>query len=69
LRLGWGMLSAQEGTIDAKEIVEKIDELYRSDSSKALMEMEIGTPHWHRTLKMRIWSEGMDKTFIPYSRA
>jgi len=61
---GLGMLLAQEGTIDAREIVEKIDELYRSDSSKALMEMEIVTPHWQRTLKMRIWSEGMDKTFI-----
>jgi len=26
--------------------------------------MEIITPHWQRTLKMRIWSEGMDKTFV-----
>ncbi|MFO7980605.1 MAG: outer membrane lipoprotein-sorting protein [Candidatus Aminicenantes bacterium] len=61
---GLGMLRAQEEKIDVREIVEKIDELYRSDSSKALMEMEIVTPHWQRTLKMRIWSEGMDKTFI-----
>lgn len=61
---GLGMLWAQEKKIDAREIVEKIDELYRSDSSKALMEMEIVTPHWQRTLKMRVWSEGMDKTFI-----
>ncbi|MFW6140274.1 MAG: outer membrane lipoprotein-sorting protein [Acidobacteriota bacterium] len=61
---GLGMLWAQEKKIDARDIVEKIDELYRSDSSKALMEMEIVTPHWQRTLKMRVWSEGMDKTFI-----
>jgi len=61
---GLGMLWAQEEKIDARDIVEKIDELYRSDSSKALMEMEIVTPHWQRTLKMRVWSEGMDKTFI-----
>ncbi|UCH95486.1 MAG: outer membrane lipoprotein-sorting protein [Candidatus Aminicenantes bacterium] len=49
---------------DAKEIVKKMDELYRSESSFAVMEMEIITPHWKRTLKMEAWSIGMDKTFI-----
>lgn len=58
------LYSGQEQDPSAREIVEKIDELYRSDSSKALMEMEIVTPHWQRTLKMRVWSKGMDKTFI-----
>jgi hypothetical protein len=50
--------------IDAEGIVRRIDALYRSDSSEALMEMEIVTPHWQRTLRMRAWSRGMDKTFI-----
>jgi len=49
---------------DAREIVKKVDELYRSESSFAVMEMEIITPHWQRTLKMEAWSMGMDKTFI-----
>ncbi len=49
---------------DAAAIVRRIDALYRSDSSEALVEMEIVTPHWQRTLKMRAWSLGMDKTFI-----
>jgi outer membrane lipoprotein-sorting protein len=62
--IGGGVFSGQEKNIDAKEIVKKIDELYRSDSSKALMVMEIVTPHWERTLKMRVWSQGMNKTFI-----
>ncbi len=64
--LSWGAAgySGQAQDVTARDIVEKLDELYRSDSSKALMEMEIVTPHWQRTLKMRIWSEGMDKTFI-----
>ncbi|MCK4305000.1 MAG: outer membrane lipoprotein-sorting protein [Candidatus Eisenbacteria sp.] len=26
--------------------------------------MEIVTPHWQRTLVMKVWTEGMDKTFI-----
>jgi outer membrane lipoprotein-sorting protein len=49
---------------DARDIVKKMDELYRSESSFAVMEMEIITPHWKRTLKMEVWSIGMDKTFI-----
>ncbi|HMA69639.1 MAG TPA: outer membrane lipoprotein-sorting protein [Candidatus Mcinerneyibacterium sp.] len=48
----------------ARDIVKKVDQLYRSDSSYALMEMTIKTPHWNRTLKMETWSKGMDKTFI-----
>lgn len=49
---------------DAASIVRRIDALYRSESSEALVEMEIVTPHWRRTLRMRAWSLGMDKTFI-----
>lgn len=49
---------------NAREIVKKMDELYRSASSFVVMEMEIITPHWQRTLKMEVWSIGMDKTFI-----
>jgi len=48
----------------AERIVKIVDELYRADSSRSLIEMEIITPHWQRTLKMEIWSQGMDKTFI-----
>ncbi len=48
----------------AREIVKQIDELYRSESSYAVMEMEIVTPHWQRTLRMRAWTQGTGKTFI-----
>lgn len=49
---------------DATEIVKKLDELYRSESSYAEFEMEIVTPHWARTLRMNAWTEGMEKTFL-----
>ncbi|MBN1272377.1 MAG: outer membrane lipoprotein-sorting protein [Candidatus Aminicenantes bacterium] len=55
-------VKAQEG--DAETIVKKIDDLYRSKTSAGRMEMEIITPHWSRTLKMDVWTEGMEKTFI-----
>lgn len=56
----------QDTNDDAKirRIIKEMDELYRSDSSSATVEMEITTPHWQRTLKMDFWSLGMKKTFI-----
>ncbi|MCK5833745.1 outer membrane lipoprotein-sorting protein [bacterium] len=49
---------------DVEDIIAKQDELYRSSSSYSVMEMQIVTPHWERTLELEAWSEGMDKTFI-----
>ena len=49
---------------DVEKIVKEIDELYRSRSSYSELEMKIVTPHWERTLKMRAWTEEMEKTFM-----
>ncbi len=48
----------------ALAIVRKLDELYRSSSSECEIAMDITTPHWQRTLQMRVWTVGLDKTFI-----
>jgi outer membrane lipoprotein-sorting protein len=58
------LTGAQREEPGARRIVQKIDELYRSTSSRGLMEMEITTPNWTRTLRFRFWSAGTDKTFI-----
>ena len=55
---------AQEPAADAKAIVEKIDQLYRSNTSYARLQMTIVTPDWQRTLELEAWSRGMDQTFI-----
>ena len=55
---------AQEPTPDVETIIKKIDQLYRSETSEAEIEMHIVTPNWERTLAMTIWSKGMKKTFI-----
>ncbi len=49
---------------DIEQVVEAVDELYRHDTSHTVMEMEITTPHWSRTLKIESWSKGMNKTFL-----
>ena len=46
------------------ELVHSLDQLYRSDDSYAEMSMHIETTHWERTLTMKAWSHGIDKTFI-----
>lgn len=48
----------------ALEIVRRIDDLYRSKSSYAQVEMAIITPEWQRTLVLKAWSLGLDKTLI-----
>jgi outer membrane lipoprotein-sorting protein len=48
----------------AKEILKKMDELYRSNSSVAQFEMEIITPDWQRSLKIDAWTLGMEKAFF-----
>jgi outer membrane lipoprotein-sorting protein len=52
------------GADRAEEIVRRMDELYRSRTSEALIEMEVVTPEWQRTLRLRAWSRGMQDTFI-----
>jgi len=60
----WLVAGENNPAPDIKQIVHQLDELYRSTSSYVEMEMAIITPHWERTLKMKAWSQGMDKTFI-----
>jgi outer membrane lipoprotein-sorting protein len=55
-------LEAQEP--DVYEIVDTIDKLYRSETSRSTLEMTIGTENWSRTLLMDMWTEGLSKTFI-----
>lgn len=58
------ILKAQTPDVDINEAVRKIDELYRSKTSHAKIEMEIQTVHWKRTLQMEVWSRGKNHTFV-----
>jgi outer membrane lipoprotein-sorting protein len=57
-------LLCQEPGHDIVEIMTKMDELYRSESSYSEVEMKIITPNWQRTLEMKIWTQGLEKTLI-----
>ncbi|HDQ15038.1 MAG TPA: outer membrane lipoprotein-sorting protein [Sediminispirochaeta sp.] len=63
--LAWVLIPAgAEERPPVQEVVTAIDRLYRHESARTLMEMEIRTTHWTRSLRMEAWSEGMEKTFI-----
>ena len=48
----------------AKEIVDRVDQIMRGDSSIARLAMEIQSKHWKRTLEAKAWSKGTDHALI-----
>ena len=51
-------------TRDANALLDKVDDLYRGDSSEGQMSMVIVTENWTRTLVAEMASKGKDNTFI-----
>jgi hypothetical protein len=53
---------------DSKEfityVMNKIDDQYRRNNSHGIMEMEVKTKHWTRTLSMEAWSLGRDYSLV-----
>ena len=56
--------AAADSQAEIDELVRRVDELYRAESSYAVVEMTIQNPNWERSLGLQLWSEGMEKTFI-----
>ena len=54
----------RNGSLRAREVLEKIDDLWRSSSSKARLQMEVKTEHYTRTMIMDSWSKGRDKSLV-----
>ena len=50
--------------ITGHEIIRQMDRLMWGKTTQGLYEMEITTPHWKRSLKMRAWESARKKTFI-----
>lgn len=51
-------------TDEAASLVDKLDSLYRADTSESTMTMIVQTPDFRRTMSLTIWSEGMEKTLV-----
>ncbi len=44
----------------ARALLDAIDDLYRSDQSRARIRMDVKTSHWERSLELEAWSKGRD---------
>lgn len=53
-----------DGSLDLDVAVKYFEDLYRSDSSVSEASMTVRRPRQERTLKMTIWTEGMDKSLV-----
>lgn len=58
--VSWGRAAPLTGP----EIVDRLDNLYRSASSQGRMSMRISTRHWYRALSLEFWSKGQDRMLI-----
>ena len=54
----------QVAELDINDLLAKVDDLWRGSTSYSVMEMAVVTEHWQRTMKMRGWSIGSDKTLV-----
>ena len=48
-------------SLDAQELVRRVETQYQGTNSHAITRMRIITEHWSRELTMEMWSEGRDK--------
>jgi len=53
---------AQEQSLTPRQILDKVDDLFRSRSSQALATMTVTTAHWKRSLSLEMWSKGKEKS-------
>ena len=48
----------------ARELLDGYDDMYRGDSSTATLTMNVQTARWTRSLTMKVWSKGKEKSLI-----
>lgn len=53
-----------KGNISAKDLLDRVDDLYRGESSQGRMTMTIRTAHWKRTLSLEFWNKGKEQALM-----
>jgi len=54
----------QTDTPDVREIINRVQDLYRGDSSHGVATMEVVTEHWSREVTIELWSLGEDHSLV-----
>ena len=50
--------------LSSQAILDKIDKMWRGESSRGTFSMKIKTAHWERNLRIKSWTKGLDYTLI-----
>ncbi len=50
--------------LSAREILDRVDDMFRGTSSVGEAEMTIATEHWTRTLSLAFWTHGKEKSLF-----
>ena len=58
------VVQAASDELTAEDILNKVDDLYRGDSSQGQMTMEIVTENWSRTLVADFWTLGKENSMV-----
>ena len=48
----------------ARAVLERADDLYRGQQSHGIMQMDVKTRHWERSMSLEAWSEGRDYSLV-----
>ncbi|NOY86121.1 MAG: outer membrane lipoprotein-sorting protein [Deltaproteobacteria bacterium] len=58
------IIPARASAVTSRDILERVDDLWRGKSSYAEMSMNVVTVHWKRSLKIKAWSLGKDYSLL-----
>jgi outer membrane lipoprotein-sorting protein len=79
VRSGWAIASAivvalvwivgdpgviAQSPLSARQILDRVDDLYRGESSHGQVTMTVTTAHWTRTLEIEFWSKGKTESLF-----
>lgn len=64
LALLLGGAAQAEDPVDVEALLRRSDDLYRGASSTSVMEMQVKTQRYERTMRMRTWAKGTERTLI-----
>lgn len=62
--LGLVIMNSSFAQVDVKKVLTKMDRLYRSKTSHSVMMMSVIHPEWHRQMKLKAITQGLEKSFI-----
>jgi hypothetical protein len=56
--------TASAAPLSAREVLDRVDDLFRSRSAHGQARMTVTTEHWTRSLELEFWSQGEERSLI-----